>query len=179
MCSALENANFCSMLHHPGLGRNKDSKLWMLKCIFNLKSIMWLCITFPFFPLNNNGNCQLCLCPGWLILIILNESLSVELRFTVITVWITNTAYDADTFGHQTGQTLQITDGAAWGTQKKNGVVLLSNFYCGICLSVRLGHGRSVSWAESLQWSFHYSEVTVRELSLWVFASHSRLNCKV
>lgn len=109
MCSSLENANFCSMLHHPGLGRNKDSKVWMLKCTFNLKSIMWLCIAYALFLLNNDGNCQLCLCPGWLILIILNESLSAELRFTVITVWITKAAYDAETFGHQIGQTLQIT----------------------------------------------------------------------
>lgn len=30
------------MLHHPCLGRNKDSKFWMLKYIFNFKSIMWL-----------------------------------------------------------------------------------------------------------------------------------------
>lgn len=125
-----ENANFCSMLHHSSLGRNKDSRLWMLESIFSFKSVMWLCITYSLYFLNNKGNCQLCLRSGWLILIILNESLSVELRFTVITVWVTKAAYDAETFGHQTGQTVQITVTVQPERLAKR-VVLPTNFYCG------------------------------------------------
>lgn len=121
--------------------------------IYSILNQLCDCITYPLYLLNNNGNCQRCLRSGWLILIILNESLSVQLRFTVINrlnhngcVWCGNIRPSDWPNG------ANHCDSAAWRALRN-----VSFFPPTFAVAIRSAYeGSSVSLAESLQWYCRY-----------------------